>query len=138
MAMQSGRGKAWLPVMGAALALMMMSACATAPEDPEAAAAFEEENDPLQDFNRYIHEVNYAFDQLFFRPIAGMYRTGVPSPIRNAIRNFFNNLRAPVIFANDLLQGEGERAGRWIGTSKCGGECGIHTCPLKSVETANA
>jgi phosphoadenosine phosphosulfate reductase len=27
---------------------------------------------------------------------------------------------------------ENERAGRWIGTSKCGGECGIHTRPLKS------
>ena len=25
-----------------------------------------------------------------------------------------------------------ERAGRWIGTSKCGGECGIHTRPLKA------
>ena len=25
---------------------------------------------------------------------------------------------------------EDERAGRWIGTSKCGGECGIHTKPL--------
>ena len=25
---------------------------------------------------------------------------------------------------------ENERAGRWIGTSKCGGECGIHTQPL--------
>ena len=27
--------------------------------------------------------------------------------------------------------GADERAGRWIGTSKCGGECGIHTRPLK-------
>jgi len=26
---------------------------------------------------------------------------------------------------------ESERAGRWITTSKCGGECGIHTKPLK-------
>jgi phosphoadenosine phosphosulfate reductase len=26
-----------------------------------------------------------------------------------------------------------ERAGRWIGTSKCGGECGIHTQPLKLI-----
>jgi len=26
-----------------------------------------------------------------------------------------------------------ERAGRWIGTSKCGGECGIHTRPLKNI-----
>jgi len=30
-----------------------------------------------------------------------------------------------------IAQGLDERAGRWIGTSKCGGECGIHTRPLK-------
>ena len=29
-----------------------------------------------------------------------------------------------------------ERAGRWIGTSKCGGECGIHTRPLKLIDGA--
>jgi len=29
-----------------------------------------------------------------------------------------------------------ERAGRWIGTSKCGGECGIHTRPLKLTDGA--
>ena len=29
-----------------------------------------------------------------------------------------------------------ERAGRWIGTSKCGGECGIHTRPLKAPAVA--
>ncbi len=28
--------------------------------------------------------------------------------------------------------GPDERAGRWVGTSKCGGECGIHTRPLRS------
>ena len=28
---------------------------------------------------------------------------------------------------------ENERAGRWLNTSKCGGECGIHTQPLKAV-----
>jgi phosphoadenosine phosphosulfate reductase len=28
---------------------------------------------------------------------------------------------------------EDERAGRWVGTSKCGGECGIHTRPLKTI-----
>jgi phosphoadenosine phosphosulfate reductase len=31
-----------------------------------------------------------------------------------------------------IAQGVDERAGRWIGTSKCGGECGIHTRPLKA------
>lgn len=30
-----------------------------------------------------------------------------------------------------IAVGVDERAGRWIGTSKCGGECGIHTRPLK-------
>jgi phosphoadenosine phosphosulfate reductase len=30
-----------------------------------------------------------------------------------------------------ITTGRDERAGRWIGTSKCGGECGIHTRPLK-------
>jgi len=30
-----------------------------------------------------------------------------------------------------ISTGAGERAGRWVGTSKCGGECGIHTRPLK-------
>ena len=29
-----------------------------------------------------------------------------------------------------IANGPDERAGRWIGTSKCGGECGIHTRPL--------
>lgn len=29
---------------------------------------------------------------------------------------------------------DNERAGRWIGTSKCGGECGIHTRPLTTVD----
>jgi phosphoadenosine phosphosulfate reductase len=30
-----------------------------------------------------------------------------------------------------IAGGEDERAGRWLGTSKAGGECGIHTRPLK-------
>lgn len=30
-----------------------------------------------------------------------------------------------------ISTGNDERAGRWVGTSKCGGECGIHTRPLK-------
>ncbi|MCD6364528.1 MAG: phosphoadenylyl-sulfate reductase [Planctomycetes bacterium] len=29
-----------------------------------------------------------------------------------------------------ITQSHDERAGRWVGTSKCGGECGIHTKPL--------
>lgn len=34
-----------------------------------------------------------------------------------------------------ISTGADERAGRWIGTSKCGGECGIHTKPLLEYQT---
>ena len=30
-----------------------------------------------------------------------------------------------------ITSDDNERSGRWVGTSKCGGECGIHTRPLK-------
>lgn len=33
-----------------------------------------------------------------------------------------------------ITSDDNERAGRWIGTSKCGGECGIHTRPLKNMD----
>jgi phosphoadenosine phosphosulfate reductase len=33
-----------------------------------------------------------------------------------------------------ISNADDERAGRWIGTSKCGGECGIHTRPLINVD----
>lgn len=96
----------------AALAAMVLTAgCATPPTDPDARAAYDEANDPLEPMNRYFFEVNYAMDQLFFRPIAGMYRTGVPEPVRDAIRNVLRNLRAPLIFIHDLAQGEPHRAG---------------------------
>ena len=35
-----------------------------------------------------------------------------------------------------VVAGRDERAGRWIGTSKCGGECGINTKPMKLTDGA--
>ena len=35
-----------------------------------------------------------------------------------------------------ISTGANERAGRWLGTSKCGGECGIHTRSLRLVHGA--
>ena len=96
---------------GAALSLMLLSACATPPEDPADLAAYEEANDPLEEFNRRIDKANRTIDRYVLRPIAGAYGKAVPSQLQDALRNFFDNLRAPVILANDLLQGEGERAG---------------------------
>lgn len=91
--------------------MVLTSGCSTPPTDPDARAAYDEANDPWEPFNRYVFEVNYALDQLFFRPIAGMYRTGVPEVIRDVIHNMLRNARGPLILINDLLQGDLDRAG---------------------------
>lgn len=88
-----------------------LSACATPPEDPVALEEFEALNDPLEPANRVMFDVNMAADRYFLKPVAKGYRTALPAAPRNGIRNVLNNLESPLIFANDLLQGEIDRAG---------------------------
>ncbi len=71
----------------------------------------EDENDPLEPMNRYFFELNKFFDTILIKPVATWYDGVVPEPGRDGVRNFLDNLRSPVILANDLLQGEWERAG---------------------------
>ncbi len=89
-----------------------LGGCATVPEgDPEAMAAYEEANDPIEPLNRYLFDVNYAVDQLVLKPMAGWYYTALPNPVQDSVRNALRNLATPVVLANDLFQGETERAG---------------------------
>ena len=67
-------------------------------------------NDPFEEVNRVIFEINLAGDKIILKPLAIMYRTFIPPPLRQGVRNALNNLSTPVILANDVLQGEGERA----------------------------
>jgi phospholipid-binding lipoprotein MlaA len=99
--------------MGLALAAMLsVAGCATVPEgDPEALAAYQEANDPLEPMNRYFFEVNYALDELLLKPIAGWYYVALPNPVQDSIRNFLRNIDTPVVLANDLMQGSFDRAG---------------------------
>jgi phospholipid-binding lipoprotein MlaA len=55
--------------------------------------------------------VNQVLDDVLLRPVSVAYRAVLPEFARDGVRNFMNNLNAPVIFTNDLLQGEGDRAG---------------------------
>lgn len=48
-------------------------------------------------------------------PVARGYRAAIPTPARLGVRNVLANLRTPVILANDLLQGEPQRAGDTFG-----------------------
>ncbi|MEX0839868.1 MAG: VacJ family lipoprotein [Parvibaculum sp.] len=76
-----------------------------------AARADNDENDPLEPMNRYFFELNKFFDTILLKPVATWYDGVVPEPGRNGVRNFLDNLRSPVILANDMLQGEWDRAG---------------------------
>ncbi len=99
-----------------ALLALPLANCATAPEgDADAVARYEEANDPMEPWNRGVLEFNRGFDDFVLRPIAVVYRHILPGVVRGRINLFLMNLRTPVILANDLMQGEPERAGETLG-----------------------
>lgn len=67
--------------------------------------------DPWEGFNRRMFAVHEAVDQAVLEPVARGYRAVTPQPVRTGVQNFLRNLKAPVIFINDVLQGEIGRAG---------------------------
>lgn len=89
----------------------LLAGCATPPEDPEELALYEEANDPLEPMNRYFFEINYALDELVFKPFAGWYKLMLPEYARDRVADALQNMNEPVTLANDLLQGEWQRAG---------------------------
>ncbi len=78
------------------------------------AQAEDDQNDPLEGFNRAIFSFNEGFYDVVMRPVAGVYNA-MPSHIRYMINSFLSNLRAPLVFINDVLQGEFERAMTTVG-----------------------
>jgi phospholipid-binding lipoprotein MlaA len=96
----------WLRLLLLLGPLGLMAACATPPTDPAARAEFVATNDPFEPMNRDIFAVNQVLDRFLLKPVAQGYRTVVPDFGRTVIRNFLQNLGEPVIFANDVMQGE--------------------------------
>jgi phospholipid-binding lipoprotein MlaA len=78
---------------------------------PAAAQEEQDSNDPFEEVNRVFFEIHNGIDKLILIPAARVYRAVVPEPGRQGIRNFLRNLNSPVIFANDVFQGEPDRAG---------------------------
>ena len=85
---------------------MTLAACAQNPSAPE--------NDPFEPTNRVIFDANDALDKAIALPIAQAYVYVVPQFARTGVHNFLENLDAPVTFANDVLQGEIDRAGQTL------------------------
>jgi phospholipid-binding lipoprotein MlaA len=66
----------------------------------------EEINDPIEPVNRGIFWVNGVLDYFFIERISEMYRGVVPQYSRERVAYALRNLNEPVVFANNLLQGE--------------------------------
>lgn len=90
------------------------SAQETAASEP-APAETASNSDPWVGFNRSMFGVHQAVDGAVLEPVARGYRAITPRPVRSGVLNFLRNLRSPVIFANDVLQGEVNRAGNTAG-----------------------
>lgn len=99
-----------LPAVLASLLWLLLAGPGVAPAYAQA-----DENDPLEPVNRAVFAFNHTLDGLILEPAAIMYRTATPRVMRDGVTNFLNNLRTPVILANDLLQGEWQRAEHTLG-----------------------
>ncbi|MEM8590687.1 MAG: VacJ family lipoprotein [Pseudomonadota bacterium] len=66
--------------------------------------------DPLEPVNRVIFDFNTAVDDVILEPVARGYAEIVPPPLQDGVTNFLRNLRTPVIFANEVLQGDWDGA----------------------------
>ena len=84
---------------------LLLAACSTA------APA----NDPLAPMNRVFFRVNEKFNKYVVLPAADLYLYKMPVRMRLGIHNAVANLELPVTFANDILQGEVNRAGETLG-----------------------
>ena len=97
----------------ALLLTLILSGCASPPSNSQSEAAESEDfNDPFEDANRKIFDFNQMVDRHVLVPVAEAYRTVLPEPVRDSLRDFLRNLRAPLIFANNALQGDFEGAGQ--------------------------
>ncbi|HWB50877.1 MAG TPA: VacJ family lipoprotein [Stellaceae bacterium] len=76
-----------------------------------AAADVDDNGDPWENTNRAIFGFNQAVDRTVLVPVANTYRAVLPTPFRDMVHDFLQNLNSPIIFANDVLQGEANLAG---------------------------
>ena len=87
-------------ILGAVLVLGLGGCSATAAD-----------GDPFEPVNRAVFAFNQTADRYVIAPVARVYGAYVPEVAKQGARNLFSNLGEPFTFANDVLQGEGDRAG---------------------------
>ena len=73
-------------------------------------AAARTAGDPLEPLNRAVFHLNLAAYDYVLAPAARYYRAATTAEERRSVANLVTNLRAPVVMANQLLQGQGQAA----------------------------
>lgn len=61
-------------------------------------------SDPLEPLNRSIYRFNDTMDKAVVKPVAQVYDSVMPSPLKIMAGNFISNLNDVVVTVNDLLQ----------------------------------
>jgi len=79
-----------------AVAMSLCGGCAAGPDKA----------DPWEKTNRFFYNFNEQLDRVALKPAADVYVKVVPTPIRNAIGNGFDNLVYFNVVFNDFLQGK--------------------------------
>ena len=92
------------------LVLLLAGGCAST-NDPQSLA----QNDPYEPTNRAVFDFDVKLDHAIATPVAKFYRSAVPAPARESIHNALDNLNAPVVLVNDVLQGDGDKASDTFG-----------------------
>ena len=91
-------------------ALLVLTLAGCAGNQGPATASLDDPNDPIEPFNRYMFEIHQGLDSVIIRPLAEIYDGAMPELGRHLVQNITGHLRQPVVLANDLLQGEWNRA----------------------------
>lgn len=113
------------PALAAGPAKVAENQSPSKPALAQAATSVEEVNDPIEPVNRVIFDFNEFVQDLVLRPVARFYNDTVPPTVRQGVSNFLYNLATPVILANDLLQGEWNRALQTFGRAFVNSTFGI-------------
>ena len=98
----------------------LVAAGCAASGNQEAATA----DDPLEPMNRYFFDLNERLDRHAALPAATFYTDTIPSPARQGVHNFLDNLGGPVNMVSDLLEAQftnaGNAAARFVVNSTIG------------------
>ncbi len=62
--------------------------------------------DPWEGYNRKMFWFNDQVDVYALEPVAKGWNYVVPDAVQRALVRFFDNVRFPIVFANDILQGK--------------------------------